>query len=577
MKPQSLSKKPQYQSVLCAWRQQVNQASEGSNARQRLLLQEPELLPRFNDHYAKLKALPRRMRRALQRQWKRSLAGVALLLALGQAPALAATINVGGACTLIDAITAANTDAATGDCTTGAGADTIRLPANSTQSLTAVNNDYFGPNGLPVISSAITIDGNGATIKRAPSAPDFRILAVDTNGNLKLRRTTVSGGRIAEFEQEGGGLLNYGGVLSLQGSTISGNRTLGESGDGGGIGMLGTPDDRARLIVNNSKISRNAATSNYTGGGGVYSAFGSVIVSNNSTISGNSTVNAGGGVYMYAQGALTIANSTISGNKASGGFSPDEPGFGGGVATDEGTRLTITNSTISSNSGGASGGVSTYSNPARVTNSTISGNKGSGLVNLNSGNLELTNSTISGNRSTDVFGGGGGGLVNFGTLDATHSTVTDNKASYGGGIFNNFFGALSLARTVVAGNTAASGAEVFNGGDPNAIITAGNFNLFGHRGLTNARAFENFTPGTTDITATSDGDTPTALNRILNTRLADNGGRTRTHALVADSPAIDSVSDGTCPPPSKDQRGVRRPRDGNGDGGAACDTGSFER
>jgi len=96
MKPQSFSKLSQDQSSLCVWRQQVIQASEGSNVKQQLLLQETELLPRFTDHYETLKALPRRMRRALQRQWQRSLAGVALLLALGQAPAMAATINVGG-------------------------------------------------------------------------------------------------------------------------------------------------------------------------------------------------------------------------------------------------------------------------------------------------------------------------------------------------------------------------------------------------------------------------------------------------------------------------------------------------
>ena len=40
---------------------------------------------RLRGHSEKLKALPRRLRQRLQRQWKRSLAGLALLLALGQA------------------------------------------------------------------------------------------------------------------------------------------------------------------------------------------------------------------------------------------------------------------------------------------------------------------------------------------------------------------------------------------------------------------------------------------------------------------------------------------------------------
>ena len=50
--------------------------------------------------------------------------------------------------------------------------------------------------------------------------------------------------------------------------------------------------------------------------------------------------------------------------------------------------------------------------------------------------------------------------------------------------------------------------------------------------------------------------------------LADNGGPTRTHALLAGSPAIDTAAG--CPPPAADQRGVARPR------GTACDIGAYE-
>jgi hypothetical protein len=51
--------------------------------------------------------------------------------------------------------------------------------------------------------------------------------------------------------------------------------------------------------------------------------------------------------------------------------------------------------------------------------------------------------------------------------------------------------------------------------------------------------------------------------------LDDNGGPTKTHALVAGSPAIDaSPADADCAP--ADQRGVLRPQ------GPSCDIGSFE-
>jgi len=64
----------------------------------------PALWPRFAGYYQGLARLPRRLRRALQRRWRRSLAGIALLCALGQARALAATIFVDGTIgTLLDA------------------------------------------------------------------------------------------------------------------------------------------------------------------------------------------------------------------------------------------------------------------------------------------------------------------------------------------------------------------------------------------------------------------------------------------------------------------------------------------
>src|SRR5215207_4627684 len=149
------------QATLSAWQAEL-EASNNPSIKQQCLQRESELLPRFIEHYQQLKALRRRVRRSLQRQWKRSLAGVALLIALGQGPALAATINVGGTCTLVRAINAANNNTtASGNCRKGSGADTIVLPSGSTQRLTTINNtnQYRGPIaiGLPTIRSVITI------------------------------------------------------------------------------------------------------------------------------------------------------------------------------------------------------------------------------------------------------------------------------------------------------------------------------------------------------------------------------------------------------------------------------------
>ena len=102
------------------------------------------------------------------------LATTALAIA-PQPVALADTISVGGGCTLVDAITAANADSATGGCSAGNGADIIELESGATYTLAAVNNPQYGPNGLPSITSEITIEGNGATITRGGGAPSFRL------------------------------------------------------------------------------------------------------------------------------------------------------------------------------------------------------------------------------------------------------------------------------------------------------------------------------------------------------------------------------------------------------------------
>ena len=164
--------------VRAAWQEQIAAARQRPGLLPELVRRRDELPPRFAAHYIQLRALPRRVRRALQRQLRMPLAGVALMLALGQTPGLAATIPVNANCTLVNAITAANTDSATGGCPAGNGADTIVLPAGSTQTLTSVNNSTYGPTGLPVISSVITIAGQGSTI----SAGQWRTGVPDCGG-----------------------------------------------------------------------------------------------------------------------------------------------------------------------------------------------------------------------------------------------------------------------------------------------------------------------------------------------------------------------------------------------------------
>ncbi|MGH8614785.1 MAG: hypothetical protein ACREYF_22850, partial [Gammaproteobacteria bacterium] len=229
----------------------LTEALEIAGLNPELIARRRELAPRFAAYHDRLCRLPRRSRRALQRQWKRSLAAIALLLALGQAPALAATIPVtagtppaidpDGKCSLIEAMENANGGAIHADCVAGTrGGDIITLPAGSTQSLTAAHN---ADNGLPVVASRITIQGNGSTIKGPdPYADDFRILAVGAPGNLTVNNCTISQGN-TYYSGGGAGIANFGGTLTLNSSTVSDN--------GGFLGIF----NQGTLTLNSSTVS----------------------------------------------------------------------------------------------------------------------------------------------------------------------------------------------------------------------------------------------------------------------------------------------------------------------------------
>src|SRR5438093_3094731 len=206
-------------------------------------------------------------------------AGLAVALALAR-PSVAAVLEcaAGDVPCLIAAVNTAN---ANGE------VNTIRLETG-TYTLTAVDNTADGANGLPSITSALTIVGAGAgdtIIEREASAPFFRLVHVGQTGLLKLEGLTLRGGlhrsSPSGSSDGGGGLFNRGTVIISQ-STVAGN--VSRQASGGGIISFG------RLVIAKSTITNNTATTGY--GGGVFSPPGATIV--NSTISGNLASSGGG-------------------------------------------------------------------------------------------------------------------------------------------------------------------------------------------------------------------------------------------------------------------------------------------
>lgn len=511
----------------------------------------------------------------LQRQLTGSIAGAALVLALCQDIAGAATINVttnvpviaaDGRCSLVEAVINANDDAAThSDCVAGSGPDTIVLPGSSTHSVKTALASYYGASALPLVTSAITIEGNGGRIARPKNKNLFRLVTVTNSGNLTLRNVTLSGG----FEYFGGAAFNAG-SLTITASTISG----GHAAAGGGVFNAPTGE----LTITGSAVSKN--TAGY--GGGLFNYLGSTLVEN-STISGNRGVQ-GGGLYNLG-GEMEVEDSVISQNRAGdgGGFWVSggnvvireseitkhsvsshaagmwisDPQFGIGASA---PTVTIQNSHIHANKSRFSAGgiLQQSSGTLTIQNSTISENRaGSGAgLRLSAGQLSIDNSTISGNRAGDS----GGGIWSQRTLTVTNSTITGNSARSGGGMYQSLE-QIILERSIVSGNKANSGSEVQINVSNGGSIVADDFNLFGVSGNAGVVGFN---PGATDVV-------PSVPIAAILGPLANNGGPTPTHALVAGSPAIDAVPGAHSECSGTDQRGVARPQ------GVGCDSGAFEK
>ena len=214
--------------------------------------------------------------------------------------------------------------------------NTIALAASSTYDLTQVNNVWYGPDGLPPISSNLTIQGNGATIERDATAPNFRLFYVSGGtaggseslpaGQLTLENVTLEGGKAqggngGNGEDGGGGGAGLGGAiynqghLDLAGVTLTANTAQGGSGgqngplgDGGGGGLGGNGGDAGQ-----------------DGGGGGGGGFSPVAAQNGFGPSGGPGGAGGNGVLGNEGGA----GSTGGGNP--GGFGGGGGGGGGGI------------------------------------------------------------------------------------------------------------------------------------------------------------------------------------------------------------------------------------------------------
>src|SRR6266576_320499 len=197
------------------------------------------------------------------------------------------------------------------------------------------------------------------------------------------------------------------------------------------------------------------------------------------------------------------------------------------------------------------------------------GGRGGGIFNV--GILTLTNSTVSGNNA----GQNGGGIYMFGgTANSFNSTITDNRSDtdlngtgVGGGVHNAAEATFTFQNTILAGNFETQRVGNFfvatTGECDGTIISSGN-NLMEHYDTSHCTVIGN----------------PLLADPKLSP-LQNNGGPTKTHALLTGSPAIDGGNSTGCHDQLgalllTDQRGAERHFDGDGNGSARCDIGAVE-
>ena len=336
-------------------------------------------------------------------------------------------------CNVPDLITAIN------NANSNPSASTLELASACVYTLTAVDNTAtssfgsstfeYGDNGLPQISTPITINGNGATIVRASGAPDFRIFFVAETGSLTINDLTLENGFA---DEPGSAFPSSGGAIYVDGSTLeTNNATLRDnqaSFHGGAIFVWGS----TTTTINGSVIDNNSAP--HGGGIFIYSSSGLLTI-NDSEVTNNSATTAGGGISLEYGAELDIHNSLIAHNHANR--------HGGGIFKDAGSErlpTTISGTTFQENTADWSGGaIFIWRTPLAISSCQFIENQADeygGALGYQNNSTEIVQ--ISGTTFEANTAGWDGGAIHFSgeLMTLNKCQLNKNNAVNGGAIHN---------------------------------------------------------------------------------------------------------------------------------------------
>ncbi|MFN8381038.1 MAG: sortase [Anaerolineales bacterium] len=149
---------------------------------------------------------------------------------------------------------------------------------------------------------------------------------------------------------------------------------------------------------------------------------------------------------------------------------------------------------------------------------------------INSGsNATLNDMTVRHGDCTSCVTGGteGGGIRNDGTLTINNSSISDNKATTGGGIRNNNTGTLTVTDSTLSGNKAVAGGGIYNIG----TMTVANSTFFDNK--------------TTDPAFGGAGFYQAGVTTVTNSTFFNNTASGRGGAVFLDGPGSATIKNST--------------------------------
>ncbi len=266
------------------------------------------------------------------------------------------------------------------------------------------------------------------------------------------------------------------------------------------------------VTIQNGIITEENIDATYQGGtlngGALNIDIGTSATIINSIVENSQTLTSqGGGI--NNSGTLTLDRTIVQDNNSGDNA--------GGIYNDQDAELFIYNSAIINNLADA------------AAPDVIEGG-GGGVLNEFNATLTMVNTTVSGNRSASGAnqtgpGDGGGGILSRGITRIINSTIVNNFAQVGSGIYSETTNANTILFNTIVGNNEGSpdidgffddrsGYNLISNGNGQGILDKVNFNIVG-------------------------GNTSPIIDLKIGP-LEDNGGNTPTHALLEGSLAIDN-------------------------------------